>query len=72
VLAQIQSQVTGHPEWSIGQILIAIIVIAGCVGIAWIAVQASGIQVPPWVIRIVWIVIVVVAAVVAIRFLLSV
>ncbi len=57
--------------WGIGELLIFVIVIAACIGIAAIAVKASGINIPAWVIQIFWIVLVVVVAIFAIRFLLS-
>jgi hypothetical protein len=57
--------------WSIGQLMIVIIVVAAVIGIAMIAVRASGIAIPSWVTQIVWIVIVVFVAVLAIKFLIG-
>ena len=51
--------------------IILAIVAAGIIGIALIAIRAAGLDIPPWVIQILWIVLVVLVAVVAIRFLLS-
>lgn len=54
------------------QLLIAVIIIAGCIGIALIAVRASGVAIPSWVMSIFWIVVVCTAAIFAIRFLAGV
>lgn len=55
----------------IPQMLIWVIVIAGCIGIALVVVKVSGIQIPSWVYTIMWIVLVVIVGVVAIKFLAS-
>lgn len=57
--------------WTLGEVLIAIVVVAAVVGIAYLALQQFGIAVPPVVVKIFWIVCVAVVAIVAIRFLLS-
>lgn len=53
----------------IPQILIWFIVIAGCVGIAFVIAKATGVQIPGWVITVLWIVLAVVVGVFAIKFL---
>ena len=65
ILAQI---VAGY---SIPQFMIILIVACAVIGIAMIAIRQTGIQIPPWVIQILWIVLVAIVAVVAIRFLVS-
>lgn len=57
--------------WSIGEIVIAIVVIAAVVAVCYVALNQFGVSIPPWVIRIFWICIVAVVAIFAIRFLLS-
>lgn len=57
--------------WSIGDIVIAIVIIAAIVAVMYIALRQFGVAIPPWVIQIFWICLVAVVAIVAIRFLLS-
>ena len=57
--------------WSLGDILVAIIVIAACIAIVVIAVHKFGIVIPPWAVQMFWVVVVAVAASIAIRILLS-
>ncbi len=57
--------------WSIGEIVIAIVVIAAVVAVCYVALNQFGVAIPPWVIRIFWICVVAVVAIFAIRFLLS-
>ncbi len=56
-------------SYSLVQWIVIAIVLAGIIGIALIAIRAAGIEIPGWVIQILWIVLVVVVAVVAIKFL---
>lgn len=58
-------------QWTFGNIVIAVIVIAGIIGIALVACRVAGIVIPNWVWQILGIVAVVVIAVIAIKFLLS-
>ncbi len=62
ILAQIAGY--GLIQW-----IVIAIVLAGVIGIAMIAIKAAGIDIPGWVIQILWIVLVVIVAVVAIKFL---
>ncbi len=62
ILAQIAGY--GLIQW-----IVIAIVLAGVIGIAMIAIRAAGIDIPGWVIQILWIVLVVIVAVVAIKFL---
>lgn len=51
--------------------LIVAIVVAGCIGIAFVVAKQAGITIPPFIITILWIVLAVVIGVVAIKFLVS-
>ena len=62
------AQVSGY---SLGQLLIAIIVVAACLGIVIVAVRAFGLQIPDWVWSILGIIAVAVVAILALRFVLS-
>ncbi len=57
--------------WGFGEIIIAIIVIAACVGIMYVALRVFGVGIPPWVVQIFWIVVVAFVAIFAIRLLLG-
>ncbi len=57
--------------WSLGQIIIAVIVVAACIGILVVACKQFGVAIPDWAIKIFWIVVVACVAIVAIRFLLT-
>ena len=67
-LAQI---IGGGIQWSLGNIAIAVIVIAAVVGIVLLAMKEFGVQCPPWLIKMIVIVVVAAVAIVAIKFLLS-
>jgi hypothetical protein len=53
------------------RLIIVAVVIAGCIGIAYVAAHAAGVAIPGFVITILWIVFAVVVAVLAIRFIAS-
>ncbi len=55
--------------WGLVEWLIAIIIICGMVGIAWVIIKQTGVQVPGYVATVLWILLAVVIGVVAIRFL---
>ncbi len=57
--------------WGVGDFLIAIVVLAACFGIAYLALQYFGVTIPAIVYRIFWIVVIAVVAILAIRFVLS-
>lgn len=57
--------------WSIGEIAIAIVIIAAVVAVVYVALKQFGIAIPQWVIQIFWIIVVAIVAILAIRFLLS-
>lgn len=56
---------------SVGQMAIAIVVIAGIVAIVLIVLKNSGVAVPAWAISIFWVLVLCCVAVLAIRFLMS-
>lgn len=58
--------------YSIVQLVIWLIIVCAVIGIGLIAIRASGIQIPGWVIQIFWIVVIAVVAIVAIKFLVGV
>lgn len=64
VLAQIGA-------WGIAQWAIAIIVLAGVVGIVIVVTQQMGVQIPPFIIKVLWILLAVVIGVVAVKFLIT-
>lgn len=51
------------------QLIITLIVLCAVIGIACVAIRASGVQIPQWVATIFWIVVVACVAIYAIRFL---
>lgn len=57
--------------WSLGDMLIAIVLIAAAVALVWVALRQFGISIPAWVQQVFWIVIVAVVVIAAIRFVLS-
>jgi hypothetical protein len=59
------------PGYSIVQLVIMAIVVAGVIGIGMVAIRASGVTIPDWAVRIFWIVVIVVFAVFAIKLLMS-
>jgi len=64
----ILAQVAGY---SFVHILIMVIVVAACVGIALVAMRQAGIAVPPFVVQIFWIVLAAFVAIFAIRLVMS-
>ncbi len=61
----------GVAGWDIGHILIIVIIIAACIGIAVIAFRVFEVKPPPWAIQMFWVVVVAAVAIFAIRFLLT-
>lgn len=57
--------------YSIGQILIAVVIIAACVALVYVALRQFGVSIPGWAIHVMWIVIVAVVVIFAIRFVLT-
>ena len=57
--------------WSFVRILCVLILVAACVAIACVALNAIGIGIPPWVIMILWIIGIAFVAIMAIKLLAS-
>lgn len=57
--------------WGIGDVAIAIVIIAAIVAIMYVALRVFGVAIPSWVIQIFWIVVVAIVAIIAIRFVLT-
>lgn len=57
--------------WAMGDILVAIVVIAAAVGIVYVALQQFDVKIPAFVAKIFWIVVCAVIAVTALRFILG-
>lgn len=69
LLAQVR--VVPAASWSLGEILIAVVVLAAIVAIVYAALQYFSVSIPPVVVRIFWILVVAVLAILAVKFLLS-
>lgn len=54
---------------SIIQIILILVVIAGCAAVLYVVLQQTGVAIPPFVMRIFWIVVCVVLAILAIKFI---
>lgn len=57
--------------YSIVQIAVFCIVVAGIIGVVYVITRQVGVQIPPWIITIFWILLAVVVGVFAVRFLAS-
>lgn len=53
--------------WGFVEILIMIVIVAGCIGVAYVALRQFGVQIPPWAVQIFWIVVCAFIAIFAIR-----
>lgn len=58
-------------QGAIGGWAIVLLIIAGIVAVALIAMRAIGVQPPSWVVQILWVLLIVCVGVVAIKFLMS-
>ncbi len=61
----------GGGGWGIGQIAIAIVIIAAVVALVYVALNQFGVGIPAWVIKIFWILVVAFVVILAIRLVLS-
>jgi len=57
--------------YSIGQIAIAIVVIAAVIALVYIALRQFGVAIPAWVVQVFWILAVACVVIIAIRFLVG-
>lgn len=51
--------------------VLTLIIVAAVVAIALVAIRAMGVDVPPWVVQILWILVIAIVAVAAIKFLVG-
>ncbi len=58
-------------QWGIGQMAIAIVIVAACVALVYVALNQFGVAIPEWVKHVFWIVIVAVVVIMAIRIVLG-
>jgi hypothetical protein len=61
----------GFWGWSIGEIAIAIVIIAAVVALVYVALNQFGVAIPPWVVRVFWIVVVCFVVIFAIRLVMT-
>jgi hypothetical protein len=57
--------------WSLGDLLVAVVVIAACVALVYVALRQFGIVIPQWVVSVFWIVVVAFVVIMAIRLVMS-
>lgn len=62
---------TNVRSWGIGHILIAIVAIAACVALVYVALKQFGIAIPGWVVQVFWIVVVAFVVIMAIKIVLG-
>jgi hypothetical protein len=61
----------GLRAWSFGELLIAIVIVAACVALVYVALRQFGVGIPAWVVQVAWIVVVAFVVILAIRLVLS-
>lgn len=57
--------------WGIGEIAIAVVIIAAIVALVYIALRQFGVSIPPWVMQVFWILVVAFVIIVAIKIVLG-
>ncbi len=57
--------------WSIGDWLIAILILAGIIAVAYVVLGVLEVKIPDWAVKIFWIVLAVAVGIIAIRFILT-
>lgn len=57
--------------YSLGQLAIAVVIVAAVVALVYVALRQFGIQIPAWVQQVFWILVVAIVVIAAIRFLLG-
>lgn len=58
-------------SYGLFHLLIAVVVVAACVALVYVALQQFGVQVPAWFVHVLWIVAVAFVVIVAIRFVMT-
>jgi hypothetical protein len=67
----ILASIDNFRSWSLGEILIAIVLLAAAFALATIALRKFQVQIPDWLVQVLWIVAIAFVVVVAIRLVLS-
>ena len=57
--------------YSLGQLAIAVVIIAAVVALVYVALRQFGITIPPWVVQVFWIIVVAFVVIAAIKIVLS-
>lgn len=63
-------EIPGGP-WTFGRVIIAVIIVAACIGILLVALNVFGIVLPWWIVNMFWIVVAATAAILVVKFLLK-
>ena len=61
----------GITSWSIGEIAIAIVIIAAVVALVYVALKEFGVSIPGWVVRCFWIVVICFVVIFCIRLVMG-
>lgn len=59
------------PGWSIGDLAIAIVIIAAVVALVFVALRQFNVSIPAWVVQVFWIVVCAIVVIFAIKLVLS-
>lgn len=57
--------------WGIGQLAIAIVIVAAVVALMYVALRQFGVGIPAWVVQCFWILVVAIVVIACIRFVLT-
>lgn len=57
--------------WSIGELAIALVIVAAVVALVYIAFRQFGITIPAWVVQVFWVIVVAFVVIFAIRLVMS-
>jgi hypothetical protein len=57
--------------YSLGQLAIAVVIIAAVVALVYVALRQFGITIPPWVVQVFWIIVVAFVVIAAIKIVLG-
>ena len=72
MLAQVSAVLAvGLGGYSIGELMIGVIIVAAIIAITYIALKGFGIPIPPWFMQIVLVIVLCIVAVFAIRLIMS-
>lgn len=65
------AQVRPFFGWSLGEFLVAVVIIAACVALVYVALRQFNIPIPGWVVQVFWIILVAFVVIFAIRLVMS-